>query len=91
MMARTKRTSQSIKKLLSALALLQLIAWLADIIENYYLLTWIQDPSIGSEFTWYHFIVSVKWIIALSAVLFAVIYLLGKRIRNNRDKTHFFI
>ncbi len=86
MMSRKNQASQSVRKLLSALALLQLIAWIADIIENYYLLVWMPDPSIGSEFIWYHFIVAVKWIIALLAVMTAVAFLLWKMIKKTNGQ-----
>ena len=54
------------------MAWFQLLAWAFDIIENYYLLSWIQQPQIGNEFVLYHFIVGAKWIIALAGVLAAI-------------------
>lgn len=72
MMAREKLVSPLLKRILFAVAWFQLLAWAFDIIENYYLLSWIQKPQIGNEFVLYHFIVGAKWIIALAAVLLAI-------------------
>jgi hypothetical protein len=54
------------------LALFQFVAWGFDIIENYYLLKWLNKPEIGNEFGFFHFVVYSKWIIALSGALFAI-------------------
>lgn len=82
MMARHKITAVSLKKFLFILAALQLAAWAGDIIENLYLLKWMDSPVIGNEFGTYHLIVYTKWIIALAGVLFAVPLLLSGRKRN---------
>ncbi len=79
MMAREKIASSPLKKILLLLALFQLMAWAADVIENFYLLDWIQSPSIGPEFGWYHFVVVVKWNTALGAVLVSVPLVLFKK------------
>jgi hypothetical protein len=79
MMAREKIISSRLKKVLYLLAAFQLLAWSADIIENYYLLQWIKEPVIGNEFGWYHGIVAAKWIIALAGVLFSVPVVLRKK------------
>ena len=72
MMAREKQTSPFLKKILFMVAWFQLLAWAGDIVENYYLLSWIQKPVIGNEFGLYHFIVGAKWIIALAGVLVSI-------------------
>jgi hypothetical protein len=72
MMAREKVTGNFLKKLLLFLAALQTIAWVCDIIENYWLLHWIKNPVIGNEFGTYHFIVATKWIIALTGALLSI-------------------
>jgi hypothetical protein len=72
MMAAEKMRSINIKRTLFILAGIQLLAWAFDIIENYYLLKWLRQPLIGSEFEFYHVIVYSKWIIALTAALFAI-------------------
>jgi len=72
MMARKKTASPFLKRLLIIIAWFQLFAWSGDIIENYYLLSWIQEPVIGNELVLYHFIVGTKWVIALSGALLSV-------------------
>ena len=79
LMARNKSTGSLLKKALLTLAFLQITAWCFDILENYYLLKWINDPVIGNEFSFYHFVVAVKWIIALSGALLAIPLALRKR------------
>jgi hypothetical protein len=79
MMARKKIASSRVKKIVLILAALQLLAWAADIIENYYLLTWINEPVIGNEFEWYHVIVAVKWIIAFAGALLSIPLVLRKK------------
>ena len=76
MMARAKKTSQVLKNILSFAAILQLIAWGFDIIENYFLLKWIDHPLIGSEFLFYHIVVITKWVIALSGTIISIPLLL---------------
>lgn len=72
MMARNKSVNNALRKLLLILALLQLVAWGCDICENWYLLKWINNPTIGTDFITYHFIVTLKWILALMAALVAI-------------------
>jgi hypothetical protein len=79
MMAREKVFSPGLKKILYILAGLQLLAWVADIAENYYLLLWIREQVIGNEFEWYHGIVAVKWIIALAGALLSIPLVLRKK------------
>lgn len=69
MMAAEKVGNRNIKRLLFCLAFLQLVAWVFDIIENYYLLKWLNHPVIGDEFVFYHSVVYTKWSIALVAAL----------------------
>lgn len=79
MMARKKLASPILKRILFAIAWFQLLAWAFDIIENYYLLSWIQEPRIGNEFVLYHFIVGAKWIIALMGVLLAIPFVVRRK------------
>ena len=72
MMAAEKMRSLNMKRILFILAGIQLFAWAFDIVENYYLLKWLKQPIIGDEFGFYHVIVYSKWIIALTAALFAI-------------------
>jgi len=69
MMAAKKINNRNFQRVLYAFAFLQLFAWAFDIIENYYLLRWLHNPVIGSEFGFYHFVVYSKWIIALTGAL----------------------
>lgn len=79
LMARNKSTGSLLKKALLTLAFLQITAWCFDILENYYLLKWVNDPVIGNEFGFYHFVVAAKWIIALTGVLLAIPLALRKK------------
>ncbi|MGZ5221722.1 MAG: hypothetical protein ACXWC7_16660 [Chitinophagaceae bacterium] len=79
MLAREKAESSWIKKILYTAAWLQLLAWAGDIIENYYLLSWIQNPVIGNELWLYHFIVGAKWIIAIAGVLLSIPFLFRRK------------
>lgn len=72
LMARNKVTGIVLQKVLMTLAALQLMAWTCDVLENYCLLKWIKKPVIGNEFKLYHFIVVVKWIIALAGAFLAI-------------------
>jgi len=90
MMAAEKISRINIKRILFILAFLQIIAWLFDIIENYYLLKWLKNPQIGDEFQFYHAVVYCKWIIAVTSALFAISILVGfmfkKKSRNLLSK-----
>ncbi len=77
MMARKRILNHTLKKILFALAALQLVAWGCDIYENYCLLKWLQKPVIGDEFGLYHIVVSAKWIIAVTAALLSGIVFLA--------------
>jgi hypothetical protein len=90
MMARLRAASVPLKKILSLLGWLQLLAWVGDIIENYYLLSWIQDPVIGNEFVFYHFVVAAKWILALAGAVLSIVVLLAPKKKRTLVKTHFF-
>jgi hypothetical protein len=72
-------TKSFLRKLLLILAPLQLLAWAADCTENYYLLSWTYNPVIGNEFGFYHFVVILKWVLALTGVFVAVPAVLWKR------------
>ncbi|MBL7739436.1 MAG: hypothetical protein JNK14_09460 [Chitinophagaceae bacterium] len=78
MMARHKAAGQ-LKTILLVSAILQAVAWGADIYENLSLLKWMKDPVIGDEFGLFHFIVAAKWIIALTGALMAISVLVFMR------------
>lgn len=88
MIAREKTENSSWRKILYSLAVFQTVAWGCDILENIYLLNWINDPIIGNEFTAYHFVVVVKWVIALTGALLGISISLRRR---KKIKTHFLI
>ncbi len=83
MMAREKRTKELIRKILLIVALLQIIAFGCDILENYYLLKWLQSPEIGNEFKFFHIVVIIKWILVISSAIFAIFCIALKRSRKS--------
>lgn len=89
-MAREKSSHNWLKNLLLVVALLQAVALGCDIVENYYLLSWIKHPVIGNEFAFFHPVVFAKWGIALTAALLAIPLSIKKR-TVNKLKTIFFI
>jgi hypothetical protein len=87
MMAAQKLKSRAFKRILFAFAFLQLFAWAFDIIENYYLLKWLHNPVIGTEFGFYHFVVYSKWIIALAGALIGLSTLFINLLRKKNLKS----
>jgi hypothetical protein len=81
MMARGRKVGKWMRAILSALALLQLVAWGCDIAENLFLLKWIADPETISSFELYHAVVYAKWVIVLPGALVAIGVLLVRRKR----------
>jgi hypothetical protein len=80
MIAGEKPESTVFRKILFLLALIQTLAWIADIRENLYLLKWIKQPAMYDNFNLYHFIVYGKWMIALTGFFIAVfVLLLGRK------------
>ncbi|MGZ8558979.1 MAG: hypothetical protein ACXWWC_11620 [Chitinophagaceae bacterium] len=67
------------KKLLTVMAGLQIAAWACDIIENCYLLSWMQNPLIGNELELFHLIVGVKWLIALCGIFLSLLSMLIRK------------
>ncbi len=69
LMARERTGRKGLKKLLAALAMVQVLAWVLDITENTFLLSWMKNPKINAnDFILFHFAVATKWIIALLGV-----------------------
>ena len=87
MMASAKVTSRNLKRILFILAFLQIFGWTFDVIENYYLLKWLKNPVIGDEFTFYHFVVYSKWIIALTGALLAIVILVSSVFKRKNLKS----
>jgi len=79
MMAREKVNGQGLRNFLFALAILQPLAWAFDVTENIYLLTWLDKPEIGEEFSSYHNIVAAKWIIAVVGALSGLFVLVFRK------------
>lgn len=80
MMARSRITHIIFNRLLLFLAVAQLIAWGCDILENLYLLDWMKNKTdIRPSFSGYHFVVMVKWVLALGGALLSISVLLLKR------------
>jgi hypothetical protein len=78
MMAKEKVEAKALKKILYTLAAIQLLAWAGDITENLYLLNWLKQPVIKNDFGLYHFVVSSKWIIALTGAFVSIPVLLSR-------------
>ena len=79
MMARERNMKNGIRNFLFALAMLQPVAWAFDVTENIYLLSWLDKPEIGDEFSSYHNIVAAKWIIALAGAVSGIGLLLFRK------------
>lgn len=86
MMARFKTASTTFKKVLLTAAVLQLVAWICDIIENNLLLSWVSNPEKIRMFSEFHLIVWVKWILAISGAILSIPVVLKKK-----TKSHFLI
>ncbi len=74
MMARYKQVNVIFKNLLLVLTLLQIIAFVCDITENVYLLSWLKNSRVGDGFAAYHLVVVIKWSVALTGVLAGIIF-----------------
>jgi hypothetical protein len=72
MLGTYKTINGKIKMLLSALALLQLVAWGCDIAENLFLLKWIKDASTVKNIGLYYDIVWTKWALALTLFVLSI-------------------
>lgn len=79
LMALNRRIGKWVQTFLLALALLQLVAWGCDIVENRFLLKWIDNPGSVSSFGAYHSVVYAKWVIALAGALVAIVILLVRK------------
>ena len=71
MLVREKVSRKPYQTTLFALAILQPVACIFDIVVNSYLLKWVEQPAIGDEFSVYHNMVFIKWLIALAGILIA--------------------
>jgi hypothetical protein len=79
MMAREKLGSTGWKIMFTLLAALQTAAWGLDMAENYLLFKWIEHPAISKEFDFYHFVVALKWFIALAGVVGSLVVIVLKK------------
>jgi hypothetical protein len=80
MMARKRRVTQWVQRLLLVVGLLQFVAWGCDVVENLFLLQWIAKPGKVSSFGLYHTVVFAKWILVLLGVFASLAVLIaGKR------------
>jgi hypothetical protein len=76
--AREKSVGHVLRRSLHFLALAQVIALACDVFENYYLLNWIEEPNSIGDLTFYHTVVLIKWIVALTAAIVAIPLMLRK-------------
>jgi hypothetical protein len=72
MLVRKNHGWKVMRQLLLVAGLAQFAAWVADIAENYFLLSWSHRGVASDEFTLYHFIVGAKWLIALGGIVMAL-------------------
>jgi hypothetical protein len=72
MMARGKSRTRWVRNILLILAMAQGVAWVCDIVENIYLLSWLRQPETVGSLTTYHAVVLLKWVLALAGVFFAI-------------------
>ncbi|MBK6935789.1 MAG: hypothetical protein IPH18_02065 [Chitinophagaceae bacterium] len=79
MLARKKYTSSILRKLLLITAFSQFVAWAFDITENLYLIKWTSGHEIGPDFSFYHAVVTSKWIIAIAGFMVGIFFLLKKQ------------
>lgn len=79
MMGREKAAAPLLRRILLALAALQLVAWGCDIVENYYLLQWIKNPVMGNDFGVFHAVVYAKWVLALLGAVMGIVFAIKKR------------
>lgn len=84
MMAAARAGSRT-RRLLVSLAAFQTVAWGLDLFENYWLIRWTKGQVPGDEFVYYHSLVIIKWVIALTGVISAILVLLIKRKRLYRS------
>ena len=71
MMVRDKVNSSAIRKILSFFAFIQILAWFADILENIYLMQWINQQSVNDLYDHFHIIVWAKWLMAVGGLFVA--------------------
>jgi len=83
MMARFKTGSANYKKVLLITAVLQLVAWMCDIVENNFLLSWVSNPDKIGIFPLFHVIVWVKWILAILGAFFSIPLLIWNKKQKN--------
>lgn len=81
MIAREKTSNLPLRRMLFVLAILQLLAWGADVTENILLLKWVNNSSPGNGFYTFHLIVIGKWVIALTAVLIATPFTVRRNLK----------
>ena len=83
MMARERPARKSIQTALFALAILQPVAWIFDVVGNCYLLKWLDKPAIGDEFDIYHNLVIIKWVIAFAGLFLPIlVFVFGSKPRD---------
>ncbi len=83
MLVRERVNMKLLRSVLFALAGLQLAAWSFDIYENLHLLKWLRKPETIDGIGFFHLLVKLKFIIAITGILASAIAILffkpGKR------------
>ena len=79
MMAGSRLNKGGLRNGLLILAGLQLLGWACDIYENKCLLKWL-NGRVAGDLSLYHWVVRIKWAIALSGALVSIlVYLFSKK------------
>jgi hypothetical protein len=81
MMARAKTQTNMLRRILLGLALLQLVAWGLDIIENCYLFKWLDHPVAGTDYSIFRMVVILKWGIAIIGIIGGALSFTRKKFR----------
>lgn len=79
MMAGDRISSPGWRKILLVLAALQTLAWTCDVLENRYLLNWVNGERVPADLSGYHLVVYLKWGLALTGLLVALLLLLRRK------------
>lgn len=79
-----KTPGKLVRNFLFFLAAVQVLGWGFDLLENYYLLKWLDKPIIPGEFSRYTFFVLSKWIIALSGLAVSLYLLVSIKLKKTK-------
>lgn len=87
MLVRERVKKSIIRNVLFALASLQLAAWSFDIYENLHLIKWLKNPETIDGIGFFHLLVKLKFIIAITGILVSAIAFLFYKLGKNRKSS----